>query len=55
MRILQLWKPEYNVKDILTSVYALFYMNNTNSPYNMNMVEEYLNNRELYKQKTRYI
>ena len=54
LRILQLWKPEYNVKDILTSVYALFYMNNTNSPYNMNMVEEYLNNRELYKQKTRY-
>ena len=54
LNILKFWKPEYQVKDILISIYALFYMTNAACSYNLNMANEYINNRELYNKKVEY-
>ena len=54
LNILKFWKPEYQVKDILISIYALFYMTNAACSYNLNMANEFINSRELYNKKVEY-
>ena len=49
-----MWKPEYKIKDILVSIFSLFYMNKIDSPCSMDMANELKNNKALYKEKIRY-
>ena len=54
LTILQNWKPEFKVKDILISIYSLFYMNKDFSNYSIEMSDELRNNKTLYEEKIRY-
>ena len=38
-------EPEYKVKDVLISIYSLFYMNNISCPFSPNMADELRNNK----------
>ena len=54
LNILNFWKPEYKVKDVLISIYSLFYMNNILCPFSPNMADELRNNKALYEDKIKY-
>ena len=54
LNILNQWKPEFKVKDILVSIYSLFYMNNIDCKLSNVMTEEFKNNKSLYEEKIKY-
>ena len=54
LSILNRWQPTYKIEDILVSIFALFYMVNPESPYGLERVNEYKNNRSLYEEKIKY-
>ena len=54
LNIINMWKPEYKVKDILVSIFSLFYMTNIDCSVNLGMGEEFRNNRALYEEKIAY-
>ena len=54
LNILNRWKPEYKIADILVSIYALFYMVNPENPIGFERRDEYINNRILYEEKVKY-
>ena len=54
LNILNQWKPEFKVKDIIISIYSLFYMNNINCVFSWDMAEEFRNNKSLYEEKIKY-
>ena len=48
------WKPEYKMKEVLLSIYSLFYNHNPDSPYGINRAKEYKDNYGLYEKKAKY-
>ena len=54
LTILNRWKPEYKIADVLVSIYALFYMVNPENPIGFERRDEYINNRILYEEKVKY-
>lgn len=48
------WKPENNMRDVLTHIFALFYKGNPKSPYGLDRQKEMLENRDLYEKKCMY-
>ena len=54
LSILKFWKKEYKVKDILLSIFSLFYMKKIESPCSLDMADELKNNKALYKEKVKY-
>ena len=42
------------MREVLTNLFALFYLVNTESPYGLDRVDEFRNNRELYDKKVKY-
>ena len=48
------WKSEYKIKDILTSIFALFYNANPESPYGLDRADEFRDNRAVYEEKVKY-
>ena len=48
------WKPDYNIKLLLTNIFGLFYMANPESAYGPERAKEYNTNIELYNKKVRY-
>ena len=48
------WKPEYTIREILTNIFALFYLGNPEVCFNPNMANEFRNNRDLYEKKVAY-
>ena len=48
------WKPIYNMREVLTNIFALFYMGNPDSPYGITRADELRNNKQLYEEKIRY-
>ena len=48
------WKPIYNMREVLTNIFALFYMGNPDSPYGIDRADELRNNKQLYEDKIRY-
>jgi len=48
------WKPEYKISEVLTNIFALFYMANPESPYGFDRAEEFIKNKELYEKKIKY-
>ena len=45
------WKQEYTMREVLTNIFALFYLGNPDSPYGLDRAEEFRNNRVLYEEK----
>ena len=48
------WKPEYRIREVLTNIFALFYMANPESPYGLDRAEEFLENRAVYEEKAKH-
>ena len=48
------WKEEYKMREVITNIFALFYMANPESPYGLDRAEEYTENRVLYEKKIKY-
>ena len=48
------WKPEYKIKEVLSKIYALFYMANPDSPYGLERGIELRKNKALYEEKAKY-
>ena len=51
---LNCWKEEYTITEVLTNVFALFYMGNPESPYGLDRAKEFLENRSLFEKKAKY-
>ena len=47
------WKEEYTMREVLTNIFALFYLANPDSPYGLDRADEFRNNRALYEEKVR--
>ena len=45
------WKPEYTMREVLTNIFALFYLGNPESPYGLDRADEFRNNRAVYEEK----
>ena len=54
LSILHAWKPNFKVRDIIISIYSLFYMHNINCELSHVMTEEFKNNKSLYEEKIKY-
>ena len=48
------WKKEYTMREVLASIFALFYLGNPDSPYGLDRAEEFRNNRKLFEKKVVY-
>ena len=48
------WKPSNTVKEILIKLYSIFYWESSDSPYNLDRVCEYRENKPLYELKVKY-
>ena len=48
------WKPEYTMAEVLTNIFALFYLCNPESPYGLDRANEFKFNRALYEAKCKY-
>ena len=45
------WKNTYTMREVLTNIFALFYMANPESPYGMDRADEFRYNRAVYEEK----
>ena len=54
LSILRAWSPNFKVRDIIISIYSLFYMNNIDCELSHVMAEEFRNNKPLYEEKIKY-
>ena len=54
LTILRAWSPNFKVRDIIISIYSLFYMNNIDCAFSSDMAEEFRNNKSLYEKKIKY-
>ena len=48
------WKPATTAREMLAKLFAIFYWQEPESPYGLDMCTEYRQNRELYEHKVRY-
>ena len=48
------WKPESRIKQVLSDIFALFYMANPDSPYGLNRADELRYQRNLHEDKIKY-
>ena len=51
---LNFWNPDTRVREILTNIFALFYMGNPQSPNGTNRQFEMLNTPQIFEQKIKY-
>ena len=47
------WKPEYTMREVLTNIFALFYLGNPQSPYGLDRANEFTNERAVYEEKVK--
>ena len=48
------WSPKNNMREVLTDIFALFYLSNYESPYGVERAEELKTNKDLYDAKCKY-
>ena len=48
------WNENRNIREVLTDIFALFYLSNPESPYGMERAKEFNANRKLYDDKCRF-
>ena len=51
---LNFWNPDTRIREILTNIFALFYMGNPQSPYGTDRQSEMLNTPQIFEQKIKY-
>ncbi len=51
---LNFWNSEYTMREVLTNIFALFYMGNPDSPYGLDRADEYRNNRAVFEEKIKH-
>ena len=51
---LNFWNPEYRMREVLTNIFALFYLGNPDSPFGINRQTEMLKTPNLFEEKIRY-
>ena len=51
---LNFWNPDYRMREVLTNIFALFYLGNPQSPYGLDRQAEMMNNQDLYERKVRF-
>ena len=45
------WKPDYTIREVITNIFALFYMQNPDSCFSLEQANEFRNNRKVYEEK----
>ena len=48
------WNPNQSIRQLLTDIFALFYLGNPDSPYGLERADELRNNKNLYDKKVRF-
>ena len=48
------WKPEYTMREVLTNIFALFYLANPDSPYGLDRATEFRQQRSTYEDKVKF-
>ena len=48
------WSPKNTMREVLTDIFALFYLSNPESPYGMDRANEFRTNKALYDAKCKY-
>ena len=48
------WKPTSKIREVLSDIFALFYMANPESPYGLDRADEFLENRAVYEEKAKH-
>ena len=48
------WDKTRNIRQVLTDIFALFYLSNPESPYGLERADEFRKNEELYNAKCKY-
>ena len=51
---LNYWNPQYRMREVLTNIFALFYMGNPESPYGIDRQGEMMGNPQLFEKKIAY-
>ena len=51
---LNFWNSEYRMREVLTNIFALFYLGNPQSPYGLDRQDEMLNKQDLFERKVKY-
>ena len=51
---LNFWNPEYRMREVLTNIFALFYMGNPDSPYGIDRQHEMVHNQDLFERKVKF-
>ena len=51
---LNFWNPDTRIREILTNIFALFYMGNPQSPYGTDRQSEMMNTPQIFEQKIKY-
>ena len=51
---LNYWQDQYKIREVLSNIFALFYLGNPESPYGLDRQSELMNNRPLFEEKIRY-
>ena len=51
---LDFWKPNYTMRELICSIYSLFYYGNPHCAYNLNKADEYRYSRDVYEEKIKY-
>ena len=51
---LNFWNPEYRMREVLTNIFALFYLGNPDSPFGIDRQNEMRNTPDLFERKIKY-
>ena len=51
---LNFWNPEYTMREVLTNIFALFYLGNPDSPFGIDRQNEMRNTPDLFERKIKY-
>ena len=54
LNTLNYWSPEYTMREVLTNIFALFYLGNPDSPYGIDRQKEMLTNQDLFEKKVKF-
>ena len=52
--IFNFWNGKMTIREVLTKLYLMFYLNNPDSPFGIDRANEFMNNRALFEKKIKY-
>jgi ubiquitin-protein ligase len=54
LNIINWWRPDTTIREVLMQLYSLFYLQNPDTPYDIYRAQEYIENRPLFELKVKY-